>query len=85
MLGFRFLYTRQLAFDGNFKAVHDRQKRPEDDVFLADGTAFMTERSTYHKHLKVALETKEVSHRSSDLFTKKAMSSHEISPGRGLQ
>jgi myosin-crossreactive antigen len=49
-----------LAFDGNFCAIHDRQKRPEDDVFLADGTAFMTERATYREHLKVALETKEV-------------------------
>jgi hypothetical protein len=60
--GFRFLYTRQLAFDGNFSALHDRQKRPEDDVFLADGTSFMTERTAYQEHLKVALETKEVSY-----------------------
>ena len=48
------------AVDGNFTAVHDRQKRPEDDVFLTDGTSFMTQRDPYQQHLKVALETYEV-------------------------
>jgi hypothetical protein len=48
------------AVDGNFKAVHDRQKRPEDDVFLSDGLSFFTERETFKKHLAVALETYDV-------------------------
>lgn len=53
------------AVDGNFTAVHDRQKRPEDDVFLSEGTSFMTEQGPFWEHLKVALETYEVScHRS---------------------
>lgn len=46
-----------LVVDGNFKAVHDRQKRPEDDVHLTEGYSFMTERERFMKHLQVALET----------------------------
>jgi len=51
---------RMFAVDGNFTAVHERQKRPEDDVPLSDGLSFMTERSRYLEHLKVGLETQEV-------------------------
>ena len=46
-----------LVVDGNFKAVHDRQKRPEDNVHLTEGYSFMTERDRFMKHLQVALET----------------------------
>lgn len=60
MRAYRWLYTRMFAVDGNFTAVHDRQKRPEDDVFLNEGTSFMAERDRFWEHLKVALETYEV-------------------------
>jgi CxC2 like cysteine cluster associated with KDZ transposases len=65
---FRWLYTRMLAVDGNFTAVHDRQKRPEEDVFLTDGTSFMTKREPYQEHLKVALETYDVGLRNCMMY-----------------
>lgn len=46
--------------DGNFTAVHQRQKRPEDDVDLADGHGFLVKNEPYKEHLKVAKEYKEV-------------------------
>ena len=55
-----WLYTRQFVIDGNFTAVHLRQKYPENDVFLADGTGFMTQQAPYQEHLKVAKDQKEV-------------------------
>lgn len=59
------LYTRMFAVDGNFTAVHERQKRADDDVHLSDGLSFTTLRHPYMEHLKIALETYEV--RSSHL------------------
>jgi hypothetical protein len=38
--------------DGNFKAIHLRQKHPENDVFLSDGTGCMTKREPYSKYLQ---------------------------------
>lgn len=57
----RTVYTRGFVKDGNFTAVHQVQKRPEDDVWMADGTGFMVGRERYQAHLKVAKEYKEVS------------------------
>jgi Kyakuja-Dileera-Zisupton transposase len=55
----RWVYTRSFAIDGNFTASHQRQKRPEDDVPLTNGQAFMTESSDYKAHLKIAQEFKQ--------------------------
>lgn len=57
---FRFLYMRSFVMDGNFKASHLRQRRPEDDVCLTRGTGMMAERETYAKHLKIASNDKAV-------------------------
>jgi hypothetical protein len=57
----RTVYTRGFVKDGNFTAVHQVQKRPEDDVWIADGTGFIVSRERYQAHLKVAKEYKEVS------------------------
>jgi hypothetical protein len=48
------------VIDGNFTAVHLRQKHPENDVFLSDGTSYMTCREPYQEHLKIAKDRKEV-------------------------
>ncbi|TFK61330.1 hypothetical protein BDN72DRAFT_778352, partial [Pluteus cervinus] len=45
------LYTRSFVVDGNFVANHLKQKRPEDDVWLAAGTGMMTKRGPYEAHL----------------------------------
>jgi hypothetical protein len=47
--------------DGNFTAVHLRQKHLENDVFLSDGTSYMTGRDRYLKHLCAAEGWVEVS------------------------
>lgn len=54
------MFTRSLVIDGNFKLGHLRQKRPEDDVWLADGHGMMTEEAPYLSHLEEAIEIKEV-------------------------
>jgi hypothetical protein len=56
------VYTRGFVMDGNFTAVHQKQKRPEDDVWLVDGEGFMVGRHPYVEHLKTAKVYKEVSH-----------------------
>jgi hypothetical protein len=60
LLSFRWLYTRMFVIDGNFTAVHLRQKHPENDVWLTDGTGYMTQRVPYQEHLKVARNRTEV-------------------------
>jgi hypothetical protein len=47
--------------DGNFTADHLKQKRPDDDVWLTDGTGFMVSRAEYMDHLNIAKTYKEVS------------------------
>lgn len=51
---------RSFTTDGNFTADHIKQKRDEDDVWLADGEGIMTAREPYGTHLKTAKPTKEV-------------------------
>jgi hypothetical protein len=48
--------------DGNFTAVHQKQRRPEDDTWLVDGEGFMVSRHPYVEHLKTAKVYKEVSY-----------------------
>jgi hypothetical protein len=57
----RWKYSRGFVFDGNFSAEQLKMKRPEDDVHLTDGSGFFTAEGQYQKHLKVAIEIKEVS------------------------
>ena len=53
---------RSVVVDGNFKADHVRQKRPEDDVWLTAGEGIYAERTQYMQHLALAKETKEARH-----------------------
>jgi len=52
---------RSVVVDGNFKADHVHQKRPEDDVWLTAGEGIYAERTRYLQHLALAKETKEAS------------------------
>jgi hypothetical protein len=55
------VYIHGFIKDGNFTAVHQVQKRLEDDVWIANRTSFIVSRERYQVHLKVAKEYKEVS------------------------
>ena len=46
--------------DGNFHADHLKMQYPEDDVALADGSAFMVETGPYEEHLKDSKDVKQV-------------------------
>jgi Kyakuja-Dileera-Zisupton transposase len=52
------VYTHSYTIDGNFTALHQHQKCPEDDIALTNGQAFMTEAKTYKEHLLIAKESK---------------------------
>ena len=45
-----------VVLDGNFTAQHRRMKRPEDDVPIADGHAFMVRKGPYKAHLAATLK-----------------------------
>ena len=47
--------------DGNFKAVHLKQKDDDSDVWLTSGEGFMTNEPRYQMHLEKAQETRSVS------------------------
>lgn len=51
---------RSFVTDGNFTADHIKQKRDQDDVWLADGEGIMTAREPYKTHLKTAKPPKDV-------------------------
>ena len=48
------------VINGKFTAVHLRQKHPENDVWLTDGTGYMAQQAPYQEHLKVARDRVEV-------------------------
>ena len=52
---------RSFVADGNFKAVHLKQKDDESDVWLTSGEGFMTNEPRYQMHLEQAQESKSVS------------------------
>ena len=52
---------RSFVADGNFKAIHLKQKNDSSDVWLTEGEGFMTNAERYDIHLQVAKETKSVS------------------------
>jgi hypothetical protein len=56
----RTVYTRGLVLDGNFKLAHVKQRRPDDDIWLADGQAMVAEQSRYNLHIVSAVEEREV-------------------------
>jgi hypothetical protein len=51
---------RSFVADGNFKAVHLKQKNDTSDVWLTSGEGFMTDTTRYGMHLDIAEETKTV-------------------------
>jgi hypothetical protein len=52
---------RSFVADGNFKAVHLKQKDDDSDVWLTAGEGFMTNEPRYQMHLERAQESKSVS------------------------
>ncbi|KAF9531675.1 hypothetical protein CPB83DRAFT_891565 [Crepidotus variabilis] len=50
------VFIRSYVTDGNFKADHVKQKRPEDDVFLAEGQLYLTSPSLFKPFLPLAEE-----------------------------
>ncbi|KAG6377669.1 hypothetical protein JVT61DRAFT_14434 [Boletus reticuloceps] len=49
----------QYVVDGNFTAQHMKMKRPQDDVSLSDGLAYMVEDEPYQRHVASAGENME--------------------------
>jgi hypothetical protein len=49
---------RGFVMDGNFSAEHMAMRRPDDDVMLTDGAAFMVGTEDYKAHLAEAQEDK---------------------------
>ena len=49
-----------IIMDGNFSAVHQQMKNPEDDVRFADGHSFMVTNGPYKEHLRTAVSHKQV-------------------------
>jgi hypothetical protein len=46
--------------DGNFSAQHMKMRKPEDDVPLSDGLAYMVTNGPYQKHISQAANNEEV-------------------------
>lgn len=57
---YRWLFQRSVTADGNFQAIHQKMRTPEDDVGLTNGEGYVAEENDYATHLKVATEFKEV-------------------------
>jgi hypothetical protein len=47
--------------DGNFTAQHMKMKRPQDDVALTDGLAYMVGEAQYRNHVLSAPDNKDIS------------------------
>lgn len=46
--------------DGNFTAQHMKMRKPEDDISLSDGLAYMVANEPYQKHVSQAANNEEV-------------------------
>jgi hypothetical protein len=46
--------------DGNFTAQHMKMRKPENDVPLSDGLAYMVGNGPYQKHIAQAANNEEV-------------------------
>lgn len=51
----------QYVVDGNFIAQHMKMQKPEDDVALSDGLAYMAANGPYQGHVTHAADNEEVS------------------------
>ena len=51
----------QYVVDGNFIAQHMKMQKPEDDVALSDGLAYMVANGPYQGHVTHATDNEEVS------------------------
>ena len=60
MIPDRWIYSRQIVYDGNLSAELFKPKSPEDDIWLADSASFIVGQDQYHSHLKVATEIKDI-------------------------
>ncbi|KAF5325617.1 hypothetical protein D9611_000333 [Ephemerocybe angulata] len=59
----KWLFTRGLVMDGNFKSIHRMQKTAMRDVYLkAGGEGYMTAPGPYQEHIASTVEKKERSH-----------------------
>ncbi|KIK73641.1 hypothetical protein PAXRUDRAFT_20647 [Paxillus rubicundulus Ve08.2h10] len=56
----RWKYSWTIIIDGNFKAEHMDDKKPDDQVFLMDGKGYMVGQEKYHDYLKAAKDAPEV-------------------------
>ncbi|KIK71845.1 hypothetical protein PAXRUDRAFT_48138, partial [Paxillus rubicundulus Ve08.2h10] len=54
-------YSQTIIMDGNFKAEHMHDKKPDDQVFLMDGMGYMVGQKKYHDYLKAAKDAPEMS------------------------
>lgn len=55
-----WVFTRELASDGNFSLDHLKSRVDNSPVWLTDGSGFMVETTPYKAHLAVAKEVKDV-------------------------
>ena len=46
--------------DGNFSAQHMKMRKPENDVPLSDGLAYMVANEPYREHISQAAKNEEV-------------------------
>ena len=56
------MVASQYVVNENFTAQHMKMKRPQDDIFLANGLAYMVKDKPYQNHVSSAPNNKEVSH-----------------------
>lgn len=66
----RYIFKRQIVFDGNFSQDSLKMRRPDQDVRIEDGEGMMVREEPFQKHLKVEQAKKplpEVSAPSYDL------------------
>ena len=54
------LKLRSFVVDGNFSALHQRQRAEENEPWLKNGEGFLVERAPYQEHLATATEIKQV-------------------------
>ena len=74
---------RSFVADGNFKAIHLRQKNDNTDVWLTSGEGFMTNTARYEIHLQKATETKTVSNFLLFCFETNVNPDADLSPPSG--
>jgi hypothetical protein len=59
----RWVYTRFVVLDGNFKADHVRQQADDnDDIWLSNGGGMFAKQEDYHEFIRTARQRRSVSH-----------------------